>query len=398
MIDDNHNNFNLWKVLLVIARRKKFIITFVVICTLGAVATAFILPKWYRAKASVLPSQYEQMSGISGSFNQFAVTSAGFELPLMATPSDVYATMLRSETIVRAVINDHNLNEYFDIKLFHECFLYMQDQTKIKVTPAGVVEIYFVDKDPEMAARVANSYVTQLDRLNRKVKVGKAKSDREFVYQHLLEAKSNLDSVRTALLEFQMTNKAVDLEKQQELTLTAASELKTRLATRLVDLDIKKVLYSETHSTVRQLEREVREIRNQLKSLEVGQGELSFLNLPLSKIPELSLRFSSLQTDITLYENVFVMLTELYEEARIKEQRDTPTISILEKAWPPEIKHRPQRALIVLASFFCSLVLALFIALFADYLENLRRISPDDFELMGQARREITGKSGYSDS
>ncbi len=400
MIDDNYRNFNLWKVLLVIARRKLFIISFVMICTIGAVLAALLLPKWYQARASILPSQHEQMGGISGSFNQFAVTSAGFELPLMATPSDVYATMLKSETIGRAVINDLNLNEYLDIKLFHECYLYLQDQTKISVTKAGVVEIYFEDKNPEMSARVANNYVTQLDRLNREVKVGKAKSDREFIFQRLTEAQTKLDDARTTLMNFQLTNKAVDLEKQKDLSLTAASELKTRLAIRLVDLDVKKGLYSKSHSAVRQLELEVNEIKNQMKELEVGSadGESSFLDLPLSKIPELSISYSRLKANVTLCENVFILLTELHEEARIKEQKDTPTISILETAWPPEIKHRPQRSLIVLATFFCSLMLALFIALFADYLENLRRISPDDFELMDQARREITGKSGYSDS
>ena len=92
------------------------------------------------------------------------------------------------------------------------------------------------------------------------------------------------------------------------------------------------------------------------------------------------------------------MLTELYEEARIKEQKDTPTISVLETAYPPEIKYKPNRSIIVLATFFASFILAVFISLFADYLENLRRTSPSDFELIDQARKKFTGKTGYSDS
>jgi uncharacterized protein involved in exopolysaccharide biosynthesis len=88
----------------------------------------------------------------------------------------------------------------------------------------------------------------------------------------------------------------------------------------------------------------------------------------------------------------------MYEEARIKEQKDTPTISILETAYPPELKYSPKRTLIVVITFAASLILAIFLALFADYLENLRRTSPADFELLDQARREFTGKHRYHDS
>ena len=118
----------------------------------------------------------------------------------------------------------------------------------------------------------------------------------------------------------------------------------------------------------------------------------------MSDIPGLSLRFAELQAEVRLQENVYGLLTEMYEETRIKEQKDTPTIAVLETAYPPEIKYRPQRMLIVVTTFVASLLLAIFIALFADYLENLRRTSPTDFDLLNQARDRLTGKTGISDS
>ena len=75
-------------------------------------------------------------------------------------------------------------------------------------------------------------------------------------------------------------------------------------------------------------------------------------------------------------------IVKQYEEACIKEQKDTPTISILESAYPPEIKYKPRRTLIVLITFVASLTLAIFLALFGDYLAELRRSSPADFELL----------------
>ncbi len=398
MIEDTNRSFNLWKMLLVLMRRKVFIISFIMICTLVAVAVAFVLPKWYRAKTSILPLQYDQHIGISGNFAQFTLSSAGFDLPIMATPSDVYATMLKSETVGRGIIEELDLCKQYNIPSIQKCFLSLVDQTKISVTGEGVIELYFQDKNPEIAARVANAYIRHLDAVNREVQAGKAKSDREFIYQRLINTKNMMDSAQTQLLLFQKENKAVDLDKQRDLALNAASTIKSQLALVNVSLDVKKKSYSADHPKVKLLELEVGELRRQLKTIEEGDGRNSYLNIALADIPQLSARYAELQAEVDLQEKVYSLLTELHEEARIKEQKDTPTISVLETAYPPEIKYRPKRSIIVLATFFASLALAIFISLFADYIENLRRTSPSDFELMDQARKKLTGKTGYSDT
>lgn len=398
MMEDSRDSFNLWKMLLVLAKRKVFIVAFVSVCTVGAVAVAFLLPKWYRAKTSILPSRYDQHMGISGNFAEYTMSSAGFELPIMATPSDVYATMLKSETVRRAVIDELKLRDHFGIKSMHKMLVHLHDKTNIKVTGEGVVQLYYEDKDPEMAARIANSYIRHLDELNREVRSGKAKSDRLFIHGRLEATKANLDSAQAALLDFQHKNSTINLDKQRDLALDAAAKLKTQLALTRVSLDVKSRSYSPDHPEVKRLKLEVEELEHQLADLETGRGKSSYLNLPLAKIPSLSAQYADLQSEVAVQEKIYDLLTGMYEEARIKEQKDTPTISVLETAYPPEIKYRPMRSLIVLSTFLASICLSVLIALFADYLENLRRISPSDFELMDQVRKRLTGKTGYSDS
>ncbi len=399
MMNDSTQGFNLWKLLLVLAHRKFFIVGLVGLVTVVAVIIALALPKWYRAKTSILPSQYEQSLGISGNFSQFVQSSAGFELPIMATPSDVFATMLKSHTIARALIEEHKLAERYDISRFQELYGYLQDKTRIVVTEEGIVELYFEDRDPELAAAIANSYIEHLDNLNRQVKSAKAKADREFIHQRMVTTKSRLDSARGDLLDFQRENKAVDLTQQMEMAIASATELKTRLALIEVELDVQKNMYSSEHSRVRKLETEAAELKRQLTRIEDGSdaGE-SYTSLALSRMPELSVVHAQLVADMAMQEKVYDLLVGLYEEARIKEQKDTPTIAVLETAYSPDIKHKPKRSLIVMVAFFGSLCVAVFLALFADYLEQLRRISPADYELLNQARREITGKTRYSDS
>jgi len=397
-MEDNSRSFNLWKILLVLAHRKVFIIAFVLICTLGALAVSLLLPKWFRAKTSILPPQYDQSLGITGNFAQYSLSSSGFELPIMATPSDVYATMLKSDRVGLMVNEDLGLREHYEQPSDQHCLIYLADKTDIRVTGEGVIELYFEDRDPEMAALVANTYISSLDAVNRQVKTHKARSDREFIHARLEKTKALLDSAKTRLLNFQKENNAVDIEKQRDLTLDAASEIKSRLALTKISLDVKRRIYSADHPEIKRLQVEAEELENQLNILERGSEERSYVNMPLSEIPRLTAEYEQLKAEAALQEKVFSLLTELYEEARIKEQKNTPTISVLETAYPPQIKYKPKRSFIVLAALLTSLALAVFISLFADYLENLRRTSPSDFDLMDQARNRFTGKTGYSDS
>jgi len=398
-MDDPNRNFNLWKMLLVLARRRFFIGGFVVFATIVAVIVALVLPKWYRAKTSILPSQVDQPWGLTGNFMQYTLSSAGFELPIMATPSDVYATMLKSDRIGRALIEDNDLLSYFGLSSMQEGQLYLKDKTRINITGEGVVELYFEDKDPDMAAKIANSYIEHLDQLNREVKASKAGIDKEFIYNRLQSTKAELDSARTRLLTFQTENKAIDLTQQMETALKTASDLKSRRVMLQVSLDMKKMLYSSGHPEIVKLEREISELDRQIFAIENGsKTDTSFFGVALRDMPQLAVQYAELHAEMDLQTKIYEMLTSMYEEARIKEQKDTPTISILEYAYPPEIRYKPQRSMLVAMTFFGSLCLAIFIALFADYLERLRRYSPADYELLNEARKEITGKTGFSDS
>lgn len=388
-MQDMRNTFTIWNLFLAIARHRVFVVGFVVLATVVALVIALILPKWYRAEASILPSTTDQTLGITGNYMQYSLSSTGFELPLMATPSDVYATMLKSSTIGRRVIEDQKLLDYFKIDSWQKCLRYLNDKMDVKVTHEGIVEVYFADKDPQRAADIANSYIHQLDILNREVKAAKARADKEFIQNRLETTRLRLDSARTKLLEFQSKNKTVDIDKQMEVAIATATDLRSRLAQAEIELDLKRRSFSENHNAVQELRREVTELRNKLNMLETGTSDSSFMGLSLAEFPGLSIRLAELRAEVQLHEKVYSLLTSLFEEARIKEQRDTPTIAVLEKAFPPEFKYRPKRAYIVAGTFIGSLVLALLVVLGADYIENLRARSPGDYALMQQAREAL---------
>jgi len=103
------------------------------------------------------------------------------------------------------------------------------------------------------------------------------------------------------------------------------------------------------------------------------------LSVPISAIPGLRGQYESLFARVRVNESLYETLLELYEQARIQEQEDSPTIAVLD--WPrvPDLRSRPQRTVIVLASFIVSLILAIFLAAWLEFVKRMSETRPDDY-------------------
>ncbi|GAJ22508.1 unnamed protein product, partial [marine sediment metagenome] len=78
-------------------------------------------------------------------------------------------------------------------------------------------------------------------------------------------------------------------------------------------------------------------------------------SIPFAKLPELSLEYVRLLRDAKVQEAIYELLTQQYEQAKIMEVKDTPTVQILDRASPPEKKTSPKRSRIVIMAPFSQL-------------------------------------------
>lgn len=372
---------NLWRLLEVIALRKRFIFTLVGIATIGAVIISLLVPKWYRAEALLLPPKDDRMtfSSLSGELNEWASVTAGLNLPVMVTPSDVYVSMLSSRAAKISVIDSLNLRKHFGDLSATEALEVVKENSDFSVTPEGLIQVRYIDQDPEMAAIIANSFVDELDRISRNIYSARTVQSRDFVLSSLNDTKAELDSARAALRAFQETNRALDLDKQTELAISTASKLKVELATLEVDLNLLKRSLSETHPEVTELAGKVAEYRGKLAELEYGSADSSYFSLPVAQTPRLRAELADLLTRVQVAERLYENLRIRYDEVSIQAKRDAPALSILDRAITPDIRYKPQRTLIVAGTFGFSLVLAILLALFFEYLVKLERENPGDF-------------------
>ena len=366
-------NRNFWLFLELLAKRKKFILSFVIILTAVSVIISLILPKWYKASAIILPPEKETPSVIS-----ISEGISGLDLVSMTTTSDVFAKILESRSITYPIIDYFNLMERYQTETYIETFEALLSHTVIENTEEGLLVVEVEDKNPQIAADLTNAFVNGLDSLSREVITEKAKNKKKFFESRLEEVNKNLNINRKILEEFQIKNKTVDFDEQSRLVIEQAIEIKVALSKTEVDLSLAEAT-NGTELNIIQLRKQKKLLQKQLDELENGSGSNSYFTLPLSKIPILKNEYNKIYSTVKVGEEIAALLLQQLEQAKIQSSGSFKEFSILQSAIPPELKSRPKRTLIVILTFVLSLILSVIIATLIEYFAQLKYKSEPDY-------------------
>ncbi len=124
-------------------------------------------------------------------------------------------------------------------------------------------------------------------------------------------------------------------------------------------------------SEKRELEQRLNELENKRGGMYGGKG-FQDIFVPTGMMPTLELEHEKLMRDKTTQEDLYKLLIQQYEMAKIQEVKNSSTIQVLDKAAIPTKKAKPRRSLIVISSTFTAAIIAAFTAFFLEYLEKSR--------------------------
>jgi uncharacterized protein involved in exopolysaccharide biosynthesis len=244
------------------------------------------------------------------------------------------------------------------------------------------------DKDPKLAADIANTYLTNLDRLFAKLGTTDASRQRRFVAERLDKTEKGLRQAESTLRSFQEKNKAIVLTEQSKSAIEAAAKVRGQIAAAEVQLEVTRGFATENNPDVLALKRQIGEMKRQLAHMEYGKGlELSPENVdggqdrpefqvPFTKVPELGMELVRLMRELKIQETMFNLLTAQYEQAKISEARDTPNVQVLDRAVPAERKSKPKTVINMAIAGVLGLFAGIFLAFFLEYLARVRRLKP----------------------
>lgn len=370
----------------VISKRKWRLAAFCSTMALTALVVSLLLPKIYESTATLLP-QLESNNGLglgtlltSGAASSAAQT-LGISLPgAPATPTDIFTAMLKSRIMADEIIRQFNLMEHYDKKTMQEARVALEAATRIVVTKEKVIKVTVEDKDAQLASAMANFYVSHLDRLNQTLSVSKARENRKFIEHRVAETKQDLVKLEEALKEFQTQNRTVAIEAQSKAMIEATATIQAQIMAQEVQLQVMGTYLASDHPEIGRIKSSLSELRKQLQIMESGKSGKERLpgdrlRPAITSVPALALAYGRLSRDLKVHETLYALLLSQYEQAKLAEARDTPTVQVLDPAIPAERKSRPKIALNVLIAGILSLLLGIFWAFVREALDR-RKVQP----------------------
>ncbi len=141
-------------ILALIRRRARFIALNVGIVTVVALAVSLVLPKWYSAKAVLLPPTEEESSpGLSSLLPRGL---GGVKLPGAPSLSDVFISILKSRSVGDRIVTRFGLVQRYRMHDTEKTLKELQGHTKLTLGDEGTISIAVEDRDPKTAAAMAN--------------------------------------------------------------------------------------------------------------------------------------------------------------------------------------------------------------------------------------------------
>lgn len=339
--------------LTVILKWKKFIIISLVICLLIGTAVAFLIPKQYKATASIMiPSDNMGLGGLAGLIgNKSSVASLGTKLFGVSNSSeDFLLGILNSRTALEKVVKIFNLKKYYDTKNIDETLKAFRGDLTFESNEYGFIEISFINKNPQTSANIANYFVTILDSLNIKFNIEQAKNNRIFIEKRYFK---NLDDLRFAedsLYNFQRKYGIVAVPEQFEVSVKAAAEIESKLAQAELTAYLIRSNFGENSPQYRIVEEESKILREKVYQLkkDTGISQKSNILFPFKNMPDISMKYLRYKREIEIQQAILEVVLPLYEQAKVEEQKSIPTVISVDKAVPPTLKDSPKRVFIII--------------------------------------------------
>jgi tyrosine-protein kinase Etk/Wzc len=382
------DGINLLDWLVMLLRRKKFIISVTVGVTLLAAVISLVIPETFKAESKILPPvQSQSLSGqLLGQLNGLAGSSL---LPIAGarTPNDLYVGLLKTRTVLDAIVDRFKLMDSFKSKYREDARRKLAGQlTTVDEKKSGIITVGVEAGDPKIAADLANAFVEELINLNKSLAITEASQRRLFYEDQLKEAKEALLASEDSMKGFQEKTGAVRIDEQAKAVIQNIGQARAQIAAKEVQLRVMKTYATQQNPDTQRLEEEIRGLKEQLGRLEANGAKGADPLMSTGRIPQVGTDYARRLRDLKFNESLNEILLKQFEAAKLDEAKDAAVIQVIEKAVPPERKFAPSRSTIVIAAFVVSLFLSLCYALFLGLIERSRQI-PGNKERFAQIRR-----------
>jgi len=386
MVDyEAEQEINLLELLQALVKRKMLIITVTVAAAILAVGYSLTLKNIYSANARILPPQKEGGGGLSALLGQAGGLAALAGGAGLGGGSDLYVGILKSRSVADDVIRNLDLAVKFKAKNADAARRRLAGKVKIQAEKNGIISIVASDRDPKMAAELANSFVEELGKTTVRLNLSKVGTERLFLEKRLEIVKDDLRQAEESLKTFAQKNSIVQVDSQAKVSIEGIAKLKADLASREVQLSVLRSYQTDESAEVKALQTAIKRLHHEINRL-AGSGAGGEGIPSIGNVPGVGLEYARRLRDLKVQETIYEQLTKQYEVAKLNEAKDSSTIQVLDAAVVPFQKSGPRRSLIVMLATVSAFFGSIFLSFILEYLEKLPE---SDRLLLSSMRKQL---------
>ena len=296
---------SLLDLLRVVVRRKRIILIGCTFAALVSAAYSLSMPNVYSATARVLPPQKEVGGGVSALLGQMGGL-AGLAGGALGGSADLYMGILKSRSVADAVIKRLDLQTKFKTKTIDETRSRLAGVVKPQAGKDGIITITAENRDPKLAAALANVMVEELGNKSVQLNLTKAGNERVFLEKRLDVVKQDLANAEEALKSFQEKNKMFKVDTQAAASIEGIAKLKAEIVSKEVQLASLKSFQTDETPEVKLLQASLAKLRSQQGALS-GNG-VSDVFPSVGNVPNLGLEYARRMRELKTQEAIFEQL------------------------------------------------------------------------------------------
>ncbi|MEX0684523.1 MAG: GNVR domain-containing protein [Balneolales bacterium] len=366
---DAKNEVNILDLILIMAKNKWFIFKIVFSITLLALIISLVWPKTYKSTAQFMPPVQQKSlgSGLGGML--------GGLLPMQTSSekigSESILVVLRSRSLRERVIDKFNFREVYETDIMEELLKEIDSNTKLEevreggfgFNPVVALELSFIDRDPERAQSVTSFYLSELDSIVRVL--NRMNADESFAaiegrYHKNLE---DLARAEEEFKEFQETYGILQLDAQNRAIVEALADLRSSSIGLELKINLLEQAVNPNNVELVNMKRSKKELDRKFDEMikySEANPEVDVFH-PLKDMPDLGLQFMRKYREVNIQSKILEVVLPQYEQQLMMRLDDSRNIQIVDEASFPTYKHKPKRAIIVLAGMFFSFILSMII-------------------------------------
>jgi tyrosine-protein kinase Etk/Wzc len=363
--EDISNSLTIIDFIRIFLKYKKILFGVSLVCgIIMAFLMFFVVPPIFQSsgvvkitpKSSGLGSMIGSSASIPGLGDVGDLTGASSTTKELA----LYENIILSRRCLEETINKFNLNDEWGFKYMQDAVKHLRnDVIEIKKDKiAGTMEILVLDKYQNRAKEVCDYLIFELNKINTEMNALNAKNNKEFIEMRYNSIKNDLKIAEDSLKIYQdiygvVPDLKIKAVAQAELT------LETELKSEEIKLELLKKILSPEQAELKIQQDKIDAIKKQIMDLKNNPKDDQF-SFSLKGSPDILINYMRLTRNVEIQSKLIAYILPVYEQAKLEEKRETPSVIVLDQPNFPEVKAKPKRVtsilITVLISFFLTYV------------------------------------------